>query len=536
MNDMFLKFEETIKMSIFSKIKTNNCILDTIITTVILTITGYVFNNVHKLQKSLHYLFCNIYNITHIFKQKCVIEIEGEKNFTSSVYATSVNISANYSNRFKAFWFYLIKNIDKIHHVYNVKEMYSTIDPRKTNPDLYYGKDVEDIFMVDQIKPIEIEKDIFVVCNISKENKEETTEKTTIRREKITIKIYSYKYNFSHLKKFIDNIKDEYLSSIKTNRFNKKFIYTLENDAKKNDDGEIKFSNWSEVEFYSCRTFSNMFFYGKNELIEKIDFFINNREWYESKGIPWTCGIGLHGPPGTGKTSFIKSLANYTNRHLIFISLKLIKTKRQLYEVFFEDTYNIDNDKKSINFKNKIIVLEDIDCIGDIVLKRENKLNKTQTEPAKTQTESINVNINVNEVIKNIVDDFKTSKEFQMIGQSHFPAKQEEPITLDDLLNLWDGIRETPGRILIITSNHYDCLDVALIRPGRIDISHEFKNASHQVISEMYFHLFKNEIKKEDLLKINEFFYSPAEITNIFLSTKTEEGFVERIIQNIKVV
>jgi SpoVK/Ycf46/Vps4 family AAA+-type ATPase len=33
------------------------------------------------------------------------------------------------------------------------------------------------------------------------------------------------------------------------------------------------------------------------------------------------------GPPGTGKTSFIKALANYTKRHIVTISLKMIKTK-----------------------------------------------------------------------------------------------------------------------------------------------------------------------------------------------------------------
>jgi len=43
----------------------------------------------------------------------------------------------------------------------------------------------------------------------------------------------------------------------------------------------------------------------------------------------------------------------------------------------------------------------------------------------------------------------------------------------DDILNAWDGIIETPGRILIISSNHYEKLDPALVRPGRIDITLE---------------------------------------------------------------
>jgi SpoVK/Ycf46/Vps4 family AAA+-type ATPase len=110
----------------------------------------------------------------------------------------------------------------------------------------------------------------------------------------------------------------------------------------------------------------------------------------------------------------------------------------------------------------------------------------------------------------------------------------DHPITLDDILNLWDGIRETPGRILIISSNHYDKLDPALIRPGRIDITHEFSNASHNVISEIYYHLFDNHINLNKLKKIKPYFYSPAEIINMYVSNKNEEDFMKIILKNKK--
>lgn len=37
------------------------------------------------------------------------------------------------------------------------------------------------------------------------------------------------------------------------------------------------------------------------------------------------------------------------------------------------------------------------------------------------------------------------------------------------LLNVLDGVVDTPGRIVVVTTNVVDCLDEALIRPGRID-------------------------------------------------------------------
>jgi SpoVK/Ycf46/Vps4 family AAA+-type ATPase len=109
----------------------------------------------------------------------------------------------------------------------------------------------------------------------------------------------------------------------------------------------------------------------------------------------------------------------------------------------------------------------------------------------------------------------------------------EQPITLDDILNLWDGIRETPGRIMIISSNHYQDLDPALIRPGRIDITLELSYVSHKIIKEMYTHLFDEKITLEELVNINEYFYSPAEIINIYMNEeRNKERFLERLYKN----
>ena len=41
------------------------------------------------------------------------------------------------------------------------------------------------------------------------------------------------------------------------------------------------------------------------------------------------------------------------------------------------------------------------------------------------------------------------------------------------LLNIFDGVSSQEGTILIITTNHYENLDPALIRPGRIDLQLE---------------------------------------------------------------
>ena len=315
-------------------------------------------------------------------------------------------------------------------------------------------------------------------------------------------------------------------------REDKKFIYTLTNI--KYEDSPCE--RWSEVIFASTRSFSNLFFDRKQITMEKVNHFLKNKDWYYNKGIPYSLGIGIHGPPGTGKTSFVKALANYTGRNIICISLKLIKTKKQLDNIFFEDRYNGDNKKNSITFDKKIIVFEDIDCIGDIVLDREKKKNKQKSEASLGIGRKLNLDemtmtskVNMGDLLETIAEMDDLSK--KVITTTGVKAlSDDEPITLDDILNLWDGIRETPGRIMIISSNHYNDLDSALKRPGRIDITLELSYASRNVIAEIYKHLFEADIDPLAIELINDKFYSPAEIINTYMNEEqNSERFIKRL-------
>ena len=49
------------------------------------------------------------------------------------------------------------------------------------------------------------------------------------------------------------------------------------------------------------------------------------------------------------------------------------------------------------------------------------------------------------------------------------PPPTPDILNLAGLLDVLDGCVDTPGRMLIMTSNHPEALDPALIRPGRID-------------------------------------------------------------------
>jgi chaperone BCS1 len=108
----------------------------------------------------------------------------------------------------------------------------------------------------------------------------------------------------------------------------------------------------------------------------------------------------------------------------------------------------------------------------------------------------------------------------------------KKSISLSTLLNLLDGVNACEGRIVVMTSNHPERLDPALIRPGRIDVQVELPNATAHQIEQMYCRFYPGsnaaKVFAEEAVKLDP---SMASIQGHFLRYKDCE---KTALRNIK--
>ena len=143
--------------------------------------------------------------------------------------------------------------------------------------------------------------------------------------------------------------------------------------------------------------------------------------------------------------------------------------------MFYGRTIN----KQPIPVNKRIFVLEDFDAAGleDVVNNRSETSNEGQNskvEDVSTKKEETNADTPKKDAVPLIKNEAKSK------------------LTLADLLEVFDGVMEmkvtylfnrlpqqkqnrlSQGRLMVMTTNHPEKLDPALVRPGRVDVNMQF--------------------------------------------------------------
>lgn len=151
----------------------------------------------------------------------------------------------------------------------------------------------------------------------------------------------------------------------------------------------------------------------KERIVADVKDFLASGKWYYDRGIPYRRGYLLHGPPGSGKSSFIQALAGDLDYNIAILNL----SERGL-------TDDRLNHVLSTIPKRTLVLLEDADAAF------------------------------ANRRVQTDVDGYRGAN-----------------VTFSGLLNALDGVASAEERVLFLTTNHVEKLDSALVRPGRVDMT-----------------------------------------------------------------
>ena len=77
----------------------------------------------------------------------------------------------------------------------------------------------------------------------------------------------------------------------------------------------------------------------KDDIVNRIDYFLNNYEYYKNKNLNYHLGIMLYGAPGCGKTSLIRALASHFNFKLNIVNASEIDDLPTFLNNFASENY-----------------------------------------------------------------------------------------------------------------------------------------------------------------------------------------------------
>ena len=231
---------------------------------------------------------------------------------------------------------------------------------------------------------------------------------------------------------------------------------------------------WEQVEGYAPRSLDSVVLEAgeKEHLVQDVEQFRSAKSKYRHLGIPYHRGYLLYGPPGTGKTSLVSALAAHFGLTIYTINLTDLNDRTLMAAVNQVPAHSV-------------LLFEDIDGMrGSQSRDSSATAGNTTGTPATTQEAMVN------------------------------------GVTLSGLLNVLDGFYAPTGVLFAMTTNHFERLDEALLRPGRIDYKLYLGKASHHQKLELYLRFFPaaSEDEAREFVEASASATTMAEFQGLLLS------------------
>ena len=209
---------------------------------------------------------------------------------------------------------------------------------------------------------------------------------------------------------------------------------------------------WARVDAYAPRLLESVLLKPgeKEHVLQDIERFRASRARYCRLGVPYHRGYLLYGPPGTGKTSLVSALA--ANFGMSIYSFNLTEMTDRSMRGAMNDVP-----------ENSIVLFEDIDCMKAGHRREEAGAPVQGRDPDRPKKD----------------------------------ASGGLGVTLSGLLNVLDGFYAPENVVFIMTTNHAEALDPALLRPGRIDYKLFLGEAADSQKVELYRRFFPEASEAE---------------------------------------